>query len=102
MCYDQYKQWSEIPKAWKDKKQDIMNQWKKGFQPTPFQNMEKNFQRKYSHSNNQNTQGGGRPVNLGTKKFGDNPREPLKCWECGEPHLRRNCPCLTSSKDHSS
>jgi hypothetical protein len=97
MCYDQYKQRSEIPKAWKDKKQDRMNQWKKGFQPTPFQNMEKNFQRKYFHSNNQNTQGGGRPVNLGAKKIGDNPREPLKCWECGEPHLRRNCPRLTSA-----
>jgi hypothetical protein len=26
MCYDQYKQWSELPKAWKDKKHDIMNQ----------------------------------------------------------------------------
>ena len=25
MCYDQYKQRFEIPKAWKDKKQDIMN-----------------------------------------------------------------------------
>jgi hypothetical protein len=33
---------------------------------------------------------------MGTKKFGDNPCEPLKCWECGEPHLRRNCPHLTS------
>jgi hypothetical protein len=22
MCYDQYKQWVEFPKAWKDKKQD--------------------------------------------------------------------------------
>jgi hypothetical protein len=42
-------------------------------------------------------QGGGKPVNLGTKKFGDSPHEPLKCWECGEPHLRRNCPCLNSS-----
>jgi hypothetical protein len=31
------------------------------------------------------------------KKFGDNSREPLKCWECGEPHLRRNCPCLISA-----
>ena len=39
-------------------------------------------------------QGSGKPVNLGTKKFGDSPREPLKCWECGEPHLRRNCPHL--------
>jgi hypothetical protein len=83
MCYDHYKQQFEITKAWKDKKHDIMNQRKKGFQLGPFQNMEKNFQRKDSHSNNQNTQWGGRLVNLGTKKFGDNPREPLKCWECG-------------------
>jgi hypothetical protein len=64
MCYDWYKQRSKIPKARKDKKQDRMNQWKKGFQPTPFQNMPNNSQRKYFHSNNQNTQGGGIPVNL--------------------------------------
>jgi hypothetical protein len=97
MCYDQYKQWSKFPKAWKDKKQDRMNQRKKGYQPTPYQNATKIFPRKYFHSNNPNTQGGGKPVNLGTKKFGDNPREPLKCWECGEPHLRRNCPHLISA-----
>ena len=59
MCYDQYKQWSEIPKAWKDKKQDKMNQQKKGFQPTPFWNMEKNLQRTNLCTKNQNTQGGG-------------------------------------------
>jgi hypothetical protein len=59
--------------------------------------MENKFQRKYFHGSNQNTQGGGRPVNLGAKKFGESPIEPLKCWECGEPHLRRNCPHLTSA-----
>jgi hypothetical protein len=46
-------------------------------------------------TNHPSTQGGGKPVNLGTKKFGDNPWEPLKCWECGEPHLRRNFPRLS-------
>jgi hypothetical protein len=97
MCYDQYKQRSEFPKAWKYKKQDRMNQWMKGYQPTPLWNAPKSFPRKYFHSNNQNTQGGGKLVNLGTKKFGDNLRELLKCWECGEPHLRRNCPRLTSA-----
>jgi hypothetical protein len=97
MCSDQYKQWSEFPKAWKDKKQDRMNQRKKNYQPTPFWNATKNFPRKYFHSNNQNTQGGGKPVNLGTNKFGDTPTELLKCRECGEPHLRRNFPRLTSS-----
>jgi hypothetical protein len=97
MCYDQYKQRYELPKACKDKKQDKMNQWKKGYQPAPLWNETKNFPRKYFHSNNQNMQGGGRSFNLGTKKFGDSPKELLKCWECGEPHLRRNYPRLTST-----
>jgi hypothetical protein len=44
-----------------------------------------------------NTQGSGKLVNLGMKKFGDKSHEPLKCWECGEPHIRRNCPCLIAS-----
>jgi hypothetical protein len=73
-----------------------MNQRKKGYQPTSFQNVAKSFPRKYFQSDNQNTQGGGKPVNLGTNKFGDIPKEPFKCWECGEPRLRRNCPRLTS------
>jgi hypothetical protein len=73
-----------------------MNQWKKGYQPTPYQNVAKSFPRKDFHSSHPNTQGNGKPVNLGTNKFGDSSREPLKCWECGEPHLRRNCPRLIS------
>jgi hypothetical protein len=71
-----------------------MNQWKKGYQPTPYQSATKSFPRKEFHSNNPNTQGNGKPVNLGMKKFGDIPHKPLKCWECGEPHLRRICPRL--------
>jgi hypothetical protein len=43
MCYDQYKQWAEFPKAWKDKKQYQMNQWNKVYQPTPYQNAAKNL-----------------------------------------------------------
>jgi hypothetical protein len=31
MCYDQYKQWVEFPKTWKDKKQDGMHQQKKEY-----------------------------------------------------------------------
>jgi hypothetical protein len=31
MCYDQYKQWVDFPKASKDKKQERMNQRKKGY-----------------------------------------------------------------------
>jgi hypothetical protein len=29
MCYDQYKQWVEFPKTWKDKKKDGINERKK-------------------------------------------------------------------------
>ena len=58
--------------------------------------MEKGFQRKDYHSNTQNSQGGNKKNNPRVKKVGDGPREPLKCWECGEPHLRRNFPCLIS------
>jgi hypothetical protein len=49
------------------------------------------------YSNHPNTQGRGKLVNLGTKKFGDNSREPVKYWECGEPHLRRNLPHLIAA-----
>jgi hypothetical protein len=97
MCYDQYKQWVEFPKTRKDKKQYQMNQWKKGYQPAPYRDAKKSFPRKDFHSNHPLMQGSGKPVNLGMKKFGDNYREQLKCWECGEPHLRRNCPRLIAS-----
>jgi hypothetical protein len=94
MCYDQYKKWIEFPKTWKDKKQDRMNQRKKGYPPASYENETKSFPSKDFHCNHLNTQGSSKSVNLGTKKFGDNSHEPLKCWECGETHLRRNCPRL--------
>jgi predicted aspartyl protease len=74
-----------------------MNQRKKGYHLAPYQNEAKGFPRKDFHSNHPNTQGSGKPVNLGMKKFGDNSYEPLKCWECGEHHLRRKCPCLIAA-----
>ena len=73
MCYDQYKQQVEFPKTWKDKKKNGINQWKKGYQPTPYQNATKSFPRKDFHSNHLNAQGSGKLVNLGTKKFGATP-----------------------------
>jgi hypothetical protein len=59
------------------------------FPTSPFCNMTKGFQRKDYPSNTQHAQGGNKPVNLGFKKIVDSPREPLKCWECGEPHLEK-------------
>jgi hypothetical protein len=74
-----------------------MNQRKKGYQPTPYRNAAKSFPRKDFHSNHLNAQGSGKPINLGTKMFGEKSHEPLKFWECGEPHLRRNYPRLISA-----
>jgi len=87
MCYEKYKQRFENPKAWKDRKQDKLNQWKKGFKPDSYCNMSKGYQRNDYASNTQQTQGRNKPVNLGFKKVVGNPREPLKWWECREPHL---------------
>jgi hypothetical protein len=44
ICYEQYKQRSENPKAWREKKQEKLNQRKKGFKPSPFHNMSKGHQ----------------------------------------------------------
>ena len=37
-------------------------------------------------------QKGNKPVNFGPKGFIGTPKEPQRCWECGEPHLRENFP----------
>jgi len=59
--------------------------------------MSKGFQRNDYSTNTQQAQGGNKPFNLGFKRIPDGPREPLKCLECGDPHLRRNCPRLNRS-----
>jgi hypothetical protein len=74
-----------------------MNQRKKGYHPTPYRNTTKSFPRKDLHSNPLNAQGSRKIENLGEKRFGDNFRKTLKCGECGEPHLRRKYPCLSST-----
>jgi hypothetical protein len=60
--------------------------------------MTKGFQRNDHSSSTQQVQGGNKPVNLGFKKIVDSPREPLKCWECGEPHLQINYPHLNPTR----
>jgi hypothetical protein len=34
-------------------------------------------------------------------KFGDHFHKPLRFWECGESHLRRNCPRLVVANNTS-
>jgi hypothetical protein len=70
---------------------------KEGIPASSLSECSKIFPRKDFHSSHRNAQGSSKLVNVGTKKFGDSSCEPLKCWECGKPHLRRNCPCLISA-----
>ena len=42
LYFEHYRKIKDTPKAWKDKKQEKLNQWKKGFRPTPFRNMPRN------------------------------------------------------------
>jgi hypothetical protein len=93
MCYDQYKQRSEISQGLERQETRQNEPAEEEISTNPLPECSKEF----SKERVSNTQGGGKPVNLGTNKFGDSPREPLKCWECGEPHLRRNYPRLTST-----
>ena len=42
LCFEQYKQRNDTPKAQKDKKKEKINQQKKGFRTPPFRNMPRN------------------------------------------------------------
>ena len=44
LCFEQYKQWNDLSKTWKDKKQENFNEKNKGFKPPAFKNMLRNFQ----------------------------------------------------------
>ena len=91
LCFEQYKQQNDLSKTWKDKKQEKFSQRKKGFKPPPFNNTPRNFQARYYNKNGQPPPKSVKPANMGIKGADGAPKEPLKCWECGEPHLQRNC-----------
>jgi hypothetical protein len=55
---NKYKQRSENQKAWREKKQDKINQRKKGFKPPPFHNMSKGYQENNFSKNSPQIQGG--------------------------------------------
>ena len=67
------------------------------FQPLPFRNVPRNLQGNSYKRNEQFPQKNNKPVNLGPKGTVRAHKEPLKCWECGEPHLRRNWELLNQS-----
>ena len=77
-------------KVWKDKEQENFNHWKRGFQPPPFRKVPRNLQGNSYNRNEQLPRKNNNLVNLGPKGIGRASKELLKCWEYGEPHLRRN------------
>jgi len=95
ICYDQNKSKMDHNANWKGKREDNYNQGKKGnrFNNKNVGNTDKGY-RGTNFKNNQNTN---QPewkdkesIVFYNKK--SNQREPLKCWECGEPHYFKDCP----------
>jgi len=93
--YDHNKSRMDHNENWKGKRTDNYNQGKKG---NRFNN--KNMGNTYKGNrgtnfrNNQNTNQLGRKDKESAIFYNKktNQREPLKCWECGEPHYLKDCP----------
>ena len=78
--YEQSKGRTNFRKSWKDKKQDIQEQRKKGSKPPPFRG--NTFQPRQGIANDQKA----------SEPAGRKNREPIECWTCGGDHLQRFCP----------
>ena len=74
--------------TWKDIKNENSDQRKKGFKPSNFRNQQKHP-----------SQATSKPTGVVGEKPRDpqQNREPLQCWKCGGPHMRRNCPLENES-----
>ena len=59
--------------------------------------MPRNFQGNSYNKNEKISQKNVKPANMGIKGVVRTPKEPLKCWECGETHLRINCQCFNGT-----
>ena len=65
--------------------------------PHPSGTLPRNLQGNSYINNEQLPQKNYKPMNLGPKGTMGAPKDPLKCWEWGYPHLQRNYPCLNQS-----
>jgi len=96
ICYDQNKSKMDHNANWKGKRANNYNQGKKG---NRFNNKNVgNTYKGYSGTNFKNNQNTNQPEWKDKEsvvfynKEKSNQREPLKCWECGEPHYFKDCP----------
>ena len=93
LCYQQSKGKAEHGKSWLNKG-EIKGKKQK---PAYLRNFCRDHQRKSfnkpKESQTSESQIGSKQLDEGNKKEGTiRMREPLKCWDCGEPHLLRDCP----------
>jgi len=97
LCYDLNRNKRDNVPNWKFKRENNFDQ-KKNFKFN--RNSGNNF-RHYPKNNYQGTNSKGNTQQSYTNKNKDIPntynknivqREPLKCWECGEPHYLKDCP----------
>jgi len=92
LCFEQYKTRNENSKNWKGKKVERFDprrkegmffnkNTEKGFRGNNYKN-----NKPYNLSDNKNT----KPTTFYNKETSQ--KEPVKCWECGEPHYFKGCP----------
>ena len=86
--YDQSKVKLDYHKTWKDKKNEKYDLRKRGFKPSSFRNQQ------WHPSQVEKP-----PARVMGEKTRDlqQVREPLQCWICGGPHMRRNFPLENES-----
>ena len=91
LCYLLFKQRSKLSRNWKYKKNEKMDQCRKGYKPSPFRKGTR------SHTDN-NYNKSGSIINNGTKGTGtsnsgwNNNKKEIKCLGCNGSHLYKNCP----------
>jgi len=96
ICYEQNKNRSEHTSNWKGKRTDNYNQGRKNNRFSNNRNSGNNY-KGYRGSNYKGNPNSNQPDGKG-KESGtfynknSNQREPLKCWDCGEPHYFKDCP----------
>ena len=81
-----FKQRSEVSKIWQHKKNENLDQCKKGFKPSPFQkrarsHTEKNYNKPISANSN-----GVKGIRTSNGGWNNNSKH-VKCWGCNGPHL---------------
>ena len=82
-CYEQRKGKLDYHKTWKEKNNEKLDQRKKGFNPYNFRNQQKHP-----------SQAASKPTKVVGEKLRDpqQNREPIQCWKCGGPHMRKKFP----------